>query len=251
MGRERDGAPADPVQGALGALDRFIESWNSRDPYRFAQAMHYPHVRVAPRGEPVVSADAAAYAAEVRYDQALAMGWDHSRWDEKRVIQVSADRVHAAGRWCRYDAQGRRLLPNQVLYVVTRRGDDWRIQARFGIDSEGTPQSGGPEAAGRFLEALAAEDRAGVARSAHFPLIEVDGTAVRSHPDAESAVRALCGLALAGSETIQSGQLGLGLALELRLPSGAGAAGVCLVIRRDDRWGVRALSLLASAPGGS
>jgi hypothetical protein len=238
-------ARRDPATAALEALDRFIELWNSRDPHRFAQAMHYPHVRVSPRGEPVISPDASAYAAEVRYDQAYAMGWDHSRWDEKRVLHVSRDRVHAAGRWCRYDAQGRRLLPNDVVYVVTRIGDAWRIQARFGTDSEGASVDAAREAAERFVRAHSKRDLLGLAESAHFPLIEVDVGAVRALPDAERVVGDRGPLELLGIDAIQSGAAAANLSLDLRRASGERVRAVCMVARRGPDWGVRAISLLA------
>ena len=52
-----------------------------------------------------------------------------------RIPAVSEDKIHASAQWCRYDAQGERILPNNVSYVITKVEDRWGIQARFGVDS--------------------------------------------------------------------------------------------------------------------
>ena len=46
--------PLDPAavamrrQAALVALDRYLETWNSRDPAVWATSLHFPHVRPGP-----------------------------------------------------------------------------------------------------------------------------------------------------------------------------------------------------------
>lgn len=118
------------------ALDRFIETFNSRDAAAWAASLSYPHVRVSPRrATAVLSPTEQDYADAVNYGAADAMGWDHSEWDTKEILAVSPSKIHASAQWCRYDAAGERILPNNVSYVITKVVGRWGIQARFGVDS--------------------------------------------------------------------------------------------------------------------
>ncbi|MEQ1728315.1 MAG: hypothetical protein ABL982_08020, partial [Vicinamibacterales bacterium] len=53
-----------PGHEALLALDRYLETWNSRNPALWATSLHYPHVRPG-AGPFEVSQTAAEYAAGV------------------------------------------------------------------------------------------------------------------------------------------------------------------------------------------
>ena len=93
-----------PEVAGLAAVDRFLETWNSRDKEAWADSLHYPHVRPSPRGPSRISPSAAAYAAAFSYERVLASGWDHSEWDYRRVLHTSKDKVHLAGEsidWAR------------------------------------------------------------------------------------------------------------------------------------------------------
>lgn len=118
------------------ALDRFIETFNTRNAEAWAASLSYPHVRVSPRAGAGASSETAAdYAAGVSYEAPDAMGWHHSAWDTKEILAVSPDKIHASAQWCRYDARGERILPNNVSYVITKVDEQWGIQARLGVDS--------------------------------------------------------------------------------------------------------------------
>jgi hypothetical protein len=57
-------------------------------------------------------------------------GWDHSSWDDLEVIQTSADKVHVAVTFTRYDANGAKMASYQSLYVIERVGGRWGVRAR-------------------------------------------------------------------------------------------------------------------------
>lgn len=222
-------------RAALGALSRFIETFSSRDAAAWADSLHYPHARPSPRGPGLISPSARAYADAFSYDPILATGWVRSAWDERRVLHVSPDKAHVAGQWSRFDAGGRRILTNRVTYVVTRLGERWGIQARFGVDSREPDDAAALEPAIRAaLEALLA------GRAAHFPVLEIDPGAVREIRDARPRGRELAAL-----ELVQAGERGVNAAVELAAAGGAVERGVVLLTRPDGGWGVQALSTLS------
>jgi hypothetical protein len=121
----------------LDAVDKFITTWNSRDPQLWSTSLNYPHVRPSPFGPIMVAGDAAEYASRVDFDKVIATGWDHSEWDYKRVIHTSPEKIHVAGQWSRYDVNNTVIYINPVVYIVTRVDGVWGIQSRFGSDHAG------------------------------------------------------------------------------------------------------------------
>lgn len=121
-------------RAGLDAVDRFISTWNSRDPATWADSLNYPHVRPAPDGPVRVVPDAGEYAAGVDFDKLIASGWDHSEWDYKHVLHVSPRRIHVAGQWSRYTTDGSVIATTPVLYVCTKVNGTWGIQSRFAAD---------------------------------------------------------------------------------------------------------------------
>ena len=103
---------------ALLALDRYLETWNSRDPARWATSLHYPHVRPG-AGPFEVSQTAAEYAAGVNFTQTISTGWHHSEWVSRSVLQVGPSKVHVAGSWQRFTACGRPSAVNRCQLPAT------------------------------------------------------------------------------------------------------------------------------------
>jgi hypothetical protein len=119
---------------ALEAMDRFITTFNARNAKDWSESLQYPHVRPSARRDPIIFQTAKEYAAGVNFDRPIRMGWDHSEWDYKEVLHVSNSKVHAAGQYTRYTAEGKKIMTNDVTYIITRINDTWGIQSRFGID---------------------------------------------------------------------------------------------------------------------
>ncbi len=237
-----------PEVAGLAAVDRFLETWNSRDKEAWADSLHYPHVRPSPRGPSRISPSAAAYAAAFSYERVLASGWDHSEWDYRRVLHTSADKVHLAGEWSRYDSKGTKLLTNPVVYVATRIGPRWGVQARFGADSRDPDTSGAAlvrAALERAVEALASGDAQALERGLHAPVVQIEPGAVLECSDAAELVRAtpeLRGAKLAALELVHVGDVGANAALDLDGPERRQA--VMLMTNAGGAWGLRALSVL-------
>ena len=109
----------------LLALDRYLETWNSRDPARWATSLNFPHMRPGPgpvgAAQFVLSRTPAEYIANVNFEQTAETGWDHTEWVSREVLQVGLDKVHVAGTWQRYTIDGRPLTTSAVTYVVTNQ----------------------------------------------------------------------------------------------------------------------------------
>ena len=79
---------------ALVALDRYLETWNSRNGLLWASSLHFPHVR--PGVQPfTLTRTAEESAAGVDFAETLATGWDHSEWVSRVVVHVGLHRVQA------------------------------------------------------------------------------------------------------------------------------------------------------------
>ena len=123
----------------LQALSRYLETWNSRDPERWATSLNFPHVRPGP-GAFELFKTPAQYAASVNFATTLATGWHHSEWTTRRVLQVGVDKVHVAGSWLRYTEDGRQLAGTSVTYIVTTRRKMLRTSAGAAVASFATRQ---------------------------------------------------------------------------------------------------------------
>src|ERR1700682_6129859 len=116
----------------LQALDDFINGWNSRDPARFADCVHFP---------PLILDDG-RFTEYPSREQFVAKGkslwdsapreWDHSEWVKRQIVQRIGDTVHVTGTWVRKDKAGKTIYTADVLYVVVKRDGRWRVFARSG-----------------------------------------------------------------------------------------------------------------------
>ena len=238
------------------ALDRFIETFNSRDPEAWAATLSYPHVRVSPSRRSATSSPTAQhYADAVNYDTADAMGWHHSSWDHKWILAVSPDKIHASAQWCRYDHQGERILPNNVSYVITNIDGRWGIQARFGVDSPAPvqPTAVGDDATSAWSEwwtALATGNDGGLASRSRFPF-HVVGTGVAHELDVPADLqRQFAEVARATTASrptpLQIGERGVNLGVSLTGNDGRTRHGLFLITIEDTAVRVAAASLLES-----
>lgn len=164
---------------ALLALDRYLETWNSRIPAVWAMSLHYPHVRPG-AGPFEVYQDAREYSSSVNFEQTLRTGWHHSEWVSRSVLQVGVDKVHVAGSWRRFTADGTPQVSSAITYVVTNVNGHWGILSRFaaGTGAVDAATAAKNAAAGRdavtaFLAAWNAHDPERAAASIHYPHVRI------------------------------------------------------------------------------
>lgn len=169
----------DPAHEALLALDRYLETWNSRSPALWAASLHYPHVRPG-AGPFEVSQTAAEYAAGVNFEQTLRTGWHHSEWVSRTVLQTSASKVHLAGSWQRFTADGTPQTSSAITYIVTNVGGRWGVLARFAagtgtIDAatQARNSAAGVQAVTAFFAAWNSHDPQAVSTAIHYPHVRI------------------------------------------------------------------------------
>ena len=164
---------------ALVALDRYLETWNSRDAAVWATSLHFPHVRPGP-GAFEMTRSPEEYVKGVNFEQTLKTGWHHSEWVLREVVQVGENKVHAWGSWQRYTADGKPLAGSDITYIITRIDGRWGVQARFAAGVSGvTPDERRGSAAGamaavtEFFSAWNSHDANRLAAAIHYPHVRV------------------------------------------------------------------------------
>jgi hypothetical protein len=123
-------AGAAPEAAALGAMDAFMAAFNARDVEAWIATLNFPHVRIA-SGQVAVFRDAAEFRNNFEFARfAEQTGWSRSEWTERRVIHTGPDKVHVAVVFTRFREDGSLLARYESLYVVTKQGEHWGVQAR-------------------------------------------------------------------------------------------------------------------------
>jgi len=118
--------------GAIVVTDAFLATFNAMDAAGHAKTLAYPHVRLA-SGTVRIWSDAEEATAAMEVAMAglrERVGWDHSGWDHRQVIQVGPDKVHLDVQFTRYRADGSVVGIYLAVYVVVDQGGEWLIQAR-------------------------------------------------------------------------------------------------------------------------
>lgn len=121
---------SEAIAAARQVMDDFMTTFNARDEEAWAGTFHYPHIRIA-SGDVRIADSAEVVMAEMDFAAFAEMtGWHHSAWDSIQVVQAGSDKVHFSVEFTRFNEEGEPLRTYQSLYVVTKRGDRWGVQAR-------------------------------------------------------------------------------------------------------------------------
>ena len=249
----------------LAALDRFQETWNTRDSYVWSTSLHFPHVR--PSASDFRLFPTLEDYAETRKDifkGLIAAGWHRSQWDARRVIHISPDKMHLAGEYTRRRENGEDISSQQVTYIVTRQGESWGIQSRFGTGKveTGDRPAAAAQAARRAVEAyfraFNSIDAEAWADTMSFPQVRLSSSGLgywRTRDDFLAGVepgrqRTWAGTRLDSADVIQSGANGANVVVRYSRLNAKGEPlatydAVYLVTHRDGRWAVQARSTYA------
>ena len=120
------------VAAAMAVADAFLDTFNALDAPGHAATLGYPHVRLA-SGQVRIWQDVDEATAAMEVGMAALReraGWDHSRWNHKRVIHDLGDKVHLDVEFTRYRADGSVIGVYPAVYVIVESADGWRIQCR-------------------------------------------------------------------------------------------------------------------------
>jgi hypothetical protein len=125
-------AQVNEERAVLEALEDFLNGRNSRDPARYADALHFPHLILDDgRFNEYPSRDQFVAKGKSLWDSAP-REWDHTVWVKRQIVQSIGDTAHATGTWARKDKAERTTHTADVLYVVVKRDGRWKIFARSG-----------------------------------------------------------------------------------------------------------------------
>ena len=247
------------------ALDRYLETWNSRDPVIWATSLHFPHVRPG-SGAFEMSRTAEEYAAGVDFTRTLKTGWHHTEWVSREVLQVGPRKVHIAGSWQRYTADDRPLGTSAITYVLTSDNGRWGVQSRFAAGAGAvSPEeraritASAQAALAVFVQAWNGHDPNALAATIHYPYVRVADEQVDVWNTAASFLagtepgrqRTWYQIRFDNATAVQVTANGVNLTVALRRLGRDGRVlstdeGVMLVVLRDGGWKVQARSMMGT-----
>ena len=106
-----------PEREALAAVDSYMDAFNRRDLAGMDAALHFPHVRLASAAVQVL--ERAGMAPDDFFARfSAATGWAYSRWDYRRAVQSTHDKVHFAVQFTRYRGDGSAIGSYPSMWIV-------------------------------------------------------------------------------------------------------------------------------------
>ncbi|MCE2461113.1 MAG: hypothetical protein J4F38_10075 [Pseudomonadales bacterium] len=229
----------------------FFRADSAKDAHAWAAVMSYPHTRVSATGNSPYYETPEDYAARASWTAREATGWVRSVGVDPVRIHESADKVHLAGGWTRYNAADEPILRNRVTYIVTRLEGSWGIQARFGTDSftEGEVlDSSAPLAVvAAHLEDWAAGDLDAATDPFVYPFTDVGVGRVDRYGNASEVADKLHAEPPGSVDDIRpvrEGRDGIVAAATWRSVQGAPFRAVFLVARREAGWRMAGASII-------
>jgi hypothetical protein len=121
-------ADAELERAAMTLLDEWMAGWNSKDTARWEETFHFPHYRLA-SGRMTVLEHPGMQPADL-WQRMAASGWDHSRWERRRIVHASRDKIHVDTRFTRFRADGSVLGSYDSLYILTKENGRWGVKLR-------------------------------------------------------------------------------------------------------------------------
>ncbi|MDA0997821.1 MAG: hypothetical protein O2944_06405 [Proteobacteria bacterium] len=124
----------DSVQAALAVMAANISALNARDEKAFAETLHFPHFRLS-GGRMKIWETPDDYFTDFK---ARAGGdWHHSTFEDIRVVQAGADKIHLDVQVGRFGENDQLLTRFRSLWVIARIDGKWAAQLRstFAEDS--------------------------------------------------------------------------------------------------------------------
>ncbi len=127
-GKQPEPPPPDIEREVMLLLDEYMSAWNRKDMVAWERTFHFPHYRLASGKMNVL--DRAGLQDAARVWTSVGSDWHHSRWDRRRIIHSSADKVHVDTKFTRCRADGSVIGSYESLYIVTKEGGRWGVKMR-------------------------------------------------------------------------------------------------------------------------
>lgn len=109
-------------------LDDYMSAWNRKDLAAWERTFHFPHYRLA--GGKMTVLDRPGLQDATKVWASAGSDWHHSRWDRRRIIHSSADKVHVDTKFTRCRADGSVIGSFESLYIVTKEDERWGVRMR-------------------------------------------------------------------------------------------------------------------------
>jgi hypothetical protein len=122
-------APAPDVESeVMRLLDDYMNAWNRKDLVAWERTFHFPHYRLASGKMTVL--DRPGLQDATRVWGSAGSDWHHSRWDRRRIIHSSPDKVHVDTKFTRCRADGSVISSFESLYILTKEDGRWGVKMR-------------------------------------------------------------------------------------------------------------------------
>ncbi|MEK6286927.1 MAG: hypothetical protein AABO57_14405 [Acidobacteriota bacterium] len=109
-------------------LDDYMSAWNRKDLAGWEGTFSFPHYRLASGKMTVLERPGMQDAARVW--ASAGSDWHHSKWDRRRIIHASRDKVHVDTKFTRYRADGSKIGTYESLYILTKENGRWGVKLR-------------------------------------------------------------------------------------------------------------------------
>ena len=104
-------------RAGMAALDEFMETFNSGSPLRWAQSLHYPHMRLGGLAVQIWNTPE-DYARDNDVSRLReASGWGYTKWDRRKMIQADEDKIHMAVQFSRYTPAHEKIVAFESFYT--------------------------------------------------------------------------------------------------------------------------------------
>ena len=126
---KRSEAPLPDVESeVMRLLDDYMDAWNRKDLVAWERTFHFPHYRLASGKMTVL--DRPGLQDATRVWGSAGSDWHHSRWDRRRIIHSSPDKVHVDTKFTRCRADGSVISSFESLYILTKEDGRWGVKMR-------------------------------------------------------------------------------------------------------------------------
>lgn len=115
------------VARTLTLLDAYFAAVNAMDAIALDKVFHNPNVHFSSSRMRILD----TVDMEMDYfKSARQAGWHHSEWERRDILHAGPDKVHVAGRFKRFQADGNLISTHDVLMIVTCEAGKWGIKMR-------------------------------------------------------------------------------------------------------------------------
>ena len=120
--------PSDIETEVTRTLDDYMSAWNRKDMAGWERTFHFPHYRLASGKMSVLDRPGLQDASKVW--ASAGSDWHHSRWDRRRIIHSSPEKVHVDTKFTRCRADGSVIGSFESLYILTKENGKWGVKLR-------------------------------------------------------------------------------------------------------------------------